>query len=85
MEGVLRRPWWVGGMLLFCFVVLLHTEDDTAPICFFLGCRCTAVRTAALLYVVKVWSVGGWRVHCVVRGGWVGRPVRGSLFSSCGR
>ena len=47
--------------------------------------RCTAVRTAALLYVVKVSSVGGWRVHCVVRGGWVGRSVRGSLFSSCGR
>ena len=48
--------------------------------------RCTAVRTAVLLYdVVKVWSVGGWRVHCVVRGGWVGRSARGSLFSSCGR
>ena len=31
--------------------------------------RCTAVRTAALLHVVKVWSVGGWRVHCVVHGG----------------
>ena len=40
---------------------------------------------AVLLYVVKVWSVGGWRVHFVVRGGWVGRSVRGRLFSSCGR
>ena len=34
---------------------------------------CTYCCTAVLLYVVKAWSVGGWRVHCVVRGGWVGR------------
>ena len=38
--------------------------------------------TAVLLYVVKVWSVCGRRVHCVVRGGWVGRSIRGSLCSS---
>ena len=24
-------------------------------------------------------------MHCVVRGGWVGRSVRGSLFASCGK
>ena len=34
----------------------------------------------AVVYVVEVWSVGGWWVHCVVRGRWVGRFVRGSLF-----
>ena len=52
---------------------------------------CTAVilmyvlLTAVLLYVVEVLSVGGCRVHCVVRGGWVGRSVRGSVFEFCGR
>ena len=55
---------------------------------FSFGCRCTAVRTAALLYlllyVVKVWSVCGWRVHCVVRGGWVDRSVRWSLCRPVG-
>ena len=54
----------------------------------FFGCTCTAVRTAALLYlllyVVKVCSVGGCRVHCVVRGGWVGRSVRWCLFRPVG-
>ena len=41
--------------------------------------------TAVLLYVVNVWSVVRWRVHCVVRSGWVGRSARGFFFSSCGR
>ena len=46
---------------------------------------CTYCCTAALLYVVEVWSVGGWRVDYVVLGGCVGRSVRGRLSSSCGR
>ena len=46
---------------------------------------CTYCCTAVLLYVIEVWSLGGCRVHCVVRGGWVGHSVRGSIFSSCGR
>ena len=81
--------------VIFLFFKYLHTEDDTASIYLFPPyrpatgelreyhfprTRCTAVRTAALLYVllyvVEVWSVGGWKVHCVVRGGWVGGPFR---------
>ena len=42
---------------------------------FFWNC-CSTYCTAVLLYVAKVWSVGGWTVHCVVRGGWVRRSAR---------
>ena len=63
--------------------VLKNQPTNCAP-----RTRCTAVRTAALLYcctyVVKVWSVGGWRVHCVVSAGWVGRSVRGVFLRPAG-
>ena len=38
---------------------------------------CTAVCSK------KVWSVGGWRVHCVVRGGWA-VPYVGVFFRPVG-
>ena len=87
VEGALRCPWWVGGVLLFCLFSTYIQRMIQHQFFFFwvqVYC-CTYCCTAILLYVVKVWPVGGWRVHCVVRGGWVGRSVRGSLFSSCGR
>ena len=78
----------------------VSSKNETSPVCFLFHTRSSRTNqlpahqvycctycccTAVLLYVVKVWSVGAWRVHCVVRGGWVGRSVRGSVLSSCRR
>ena len=63
-----------------------RTNQPTAPraqgVLLYVLLHCCS---AVLLYVVNVGLLGEWMENCFVRGGWVGRFVRGNLFSSCVR
>ena len=79
MEGALRRPWRVGGLLLYCFSSTYIQRMIQHQFDYFLG-------ASVLLYIllhcctaVPVCSkglVGGWVEGTLRRPWWVGGPFR---------
>ena len=79
VEGALTASSVVGGWPAIILVYqFLHTEDDTAPMCFLLGAGvplhcCTYCCTAVLLYLVCSKGLVGGRVEGALRRPcWVG-------------